>query len=57
MGKQDRERLEHLRTGEQAMKESGEPAAVERYRDLAVMNSCKDASNSLASKVQTMGTD
>ena len=57
MGKRDRERRERLIEGERRIKESGRPAAVERFRDLAVMAGCKKADESQAMMVMTMGAD
>ena len=39
------------------MKQSGQPSAVERYRDLAAMSGCREADDSQAMMVLTMGPD
>ena len=57
MGKRDRERRERLIAGEQRMKQSAQPSAVERYRDLAVMSGCTEADESQTLMVLTMGAD
>ena len=55
MGKRDRERRERRRAGERRVKKSGQPSAVERYRDLAVMSGCKEADEKRASLALIMG--
>ena len=57
MGKRDRERRERLIAGEKRMKQSAQPSAAERYRDLAAMNGCGEADESQTMMVLTMGAD